>query len=234
MSYILDALRRAESERARETVPGLHEPQAALAPLHEREAPARAPWLWMAAGAALVLLAGLAWSLLARTPAPASATPAAAAQPAAPVAQPAAPRVLAPPPPAVAASAPLAVAPAPSLAPPAARVVAAPPPVEAPRPVSVETSPVPSPTPAPAPAQASAEDAPAPTLAQLPDDLRRALPPLRFEGTVYSEVPANRMLMVNGQLLHEGEAIGHDLTVERIKPKTAVLRFRGQRFELTR
>jgi general secretion pathway protein B len=83
-----------------------------------------------------------------------------------------------------------------------------------------------------APTNASEERAPA--LAELPDELRRALPALHFDGAVYSDKPANRILMVNGQLLHEGESITPELSIERINPKGAVLSFRGHRFELTR
>ena len=39
----------------------------------------------------------------------------------------------------------------------------------------------------------------APALAELPDEVRRALPPMRFEGTVYSDTASSRMLMINGQ-----------------------------------
>ena len=73
-----------------------------------------------------------------------------------------------------------------------------------------------------------------PALAELPDELRRALPTLHFDGAVYSDKPANRILMVNGQLLHEGEAITPELAIEKIGPKSPVLSFRGNRFEFSR
>ena len=99
-------------------------------------------------------------------------------------------------------------------------------------------APTPSPAPSPAPAAAAAPvragEERAPGLAELPDELRRALPALHFDGAVYSDKPANRILMVNGQLLHEGESITPELSIERINPKGAVLSFRGHRFELTR
>ena len=101
-------------------------------------------------------------------------------------------------------------------------------------------------TPKPAPAAATASAAsPAPaaaatptaptrvgSLAELPADARRGLPPLAFGGSIYSNTPANRLLIVNGQLMHEGDSLGPDTTLEQIKPKAAVLNIRGQRFEI--
>ena len=108
----------------------------------------------------------------------------------------------------------------------------------------------PAPAPAPAPASASAvvelparTPAPAPVshaedrvpgLTELPDEIRHALPALHFDGAVYSDKPSSRILMVNGQLLHEGEAISPELTIEKIGAKGAVLNFHGTRFEFSR
>lgn len=85
-----------------------------------------------------------------------------------------------------------------------------------------------------APASVAPEEGALPGLAELPEDIRRALPPMRFEGTVYSDTASSRMLMINGQLLHEGESFNADIRVERIKPRSAVLSYRGQRFEFSR
>lgn len=206
MSYILDALRRAESERANEKVPGLYD-QAAAPLLPVDRSRAQTPWLWGLAGATIVLAAALAWLVLRPSP----SAPAA----------PAAPGLAA------------ALAPAPVRAqtpPPAPR--------PAPRPAPVAARPAPASAPSPAPAVAvapvSTSEEHTPALAELPDELRRALPALHFDGAVYSDKPANRILMVNGQLLHEGESITPELSIERISQKGAVLSFRGHRFELTR
>ena len=61
---------------------------------------------------------------------------------------------------------------------------------------------------------------------------RAGLPALAFGGSIYSNTPANRLLIVNGQLLHEGEALGPGVTLEQIRPKAAVINIRGQRFEV--
>ena len=69
-----------------------------------------------------------------------------------------------------------------------------------------------------------------PDLKDLPDALRRELPALAIAGASYSENPANRMLIVNGQVFHEGDRIAPDHVLEQIRLKSAVLRFRGVRY----
>jgi general secretion pathway protein B len=66
---------------------------------------------------------------------------------------------------------------------------------------------------------------------ELPDAIRAELPPLTIGGSIYSENPANRMLIVNGQLFHEGDKLAPDLFVEQIKLKAAVLRYKGYRYQ---
>ena len=83
MSLILDAQRRADSQREREggAVPGLHAQQVAVAPLPRQAA--MPPWLWVVAVAVAGLLVGLGVWLVARGgPAQRIAAPA-VAQPAA-------------------------------------------------------------------------------------------------------------------------------------------------------
>ena len=74
--------------------------------------------------------------------------------------------------------------------------------------------------------------APLPRLAELPDDVRREVPTLAFGGSVYSELAAQRMVILNGQLLREGDSITNELAVEEIRQRSAVLRIKGRRFEL--
>ena len=70
------------------------------------------------------------------------------------------------------------------------------------------------------------------TLDELPPEVRRELPAIAVNGASYSENPAHRMLIVNGQVLHEGETAAPDLLLEEIRLKQAVFRFRGTRFAL--
>jgi len=212
MSYILDALRRAEAERERERghVPGLHS-QAGAVPAPEGDAPPAARGPWVAVGvAAGIAVAGLAgWSLFGRTPEPVVVqvpVPVPVAKPE--VVAPAPPKTMFPP-------APLPPEPAP-----------------APPPVAVKPAPAPPP-PAPAPAPAPAPDRVVP-LAQLPDDVKRQIPPLAIGGAIYSERPADRLLIVGGQLLKEGDTAGPGVVVEQIRAKSAVLRWQDRvRYEVT-
>lgn len=224
MSYILDALRRADSERERGGVPGLHTQPMPENTEDEGDTPSRGlrPWHWVAIGLAIGLAAMLAW----QAAGPESAAPElrAPASPPAPVTMATAPPATAPAPtPAVAPS--IAPSVTPTTGP--AVVPAAPPAIA---PMRHATA-----TPASAAAKAHTE-APPPTrvnsLAELPADVRGALPPLAFGGSIYSGTPANRLLIVNGQLMHEGDALGGNVTLEQIKPKAAVLNIRGQRYEV--
>lgn len=71
-----------------------------------------------------------------------------------------------------------------------------------------------------------------PTLAELPPDLRRLVPPLAMGGSVYSAQPSARIVIVNGQVFQEGQTLAPDLQLEQIRPKSAVFSIRGQRFEM--
>lgn len=209
MSYILDALRRAEADRERERsqVPGLH--TQPMAGSEAAPAAGRRRWLpW--AGAALLLLAGLGvgswWAgspheATAPPPQPLPAPPATTA----PVPAPMAPPVVSAPMPQAAASA------SPYLPSPPPPVVAA------------------AATPTPA-APAPVAEAPIPKLSDLPEPTRRELPRLVIGGSVYSDDPASRLVIVNGEVLHEGARLGADLLLEQIGPHELVLRFRGQRY----
>ena len=217
MSYILDALRRADAEREAGTVPGLH----TLGSARDGEGPSARrtpPWAWLGVLLAGVLAVTLAWVLLGRdTPAE---VPATAALPAAPPA----------PPPPIAAAAP---APVPATA--AAPTIAA-------TPKAPQRSAVPAHAPAPsahataaqaATAASGPNSAPVLALKDLPDDVRRALPALSLGGSIYSDSAANRFLIVNGQLFHENDALTSELTLRQIKLKSAVLEFRGYRYEIS-
>jgi general secretion pathway protein B len=295
MSFILDALRRAETERARGSVPGLEARALPLAGDDEpsRAVPTRGPWIvaGLAAGALVLGLAG--WWL---NRAPADTATMASTAPSATPAPPASPGTLAPPaPPAPAAPfLPPAIpaSPAPTLPlPPAAPQRAATPTVPrqgaptavahaAPLPgggrVAVEPSRQPAqPPPAasvPRGATASALASPAASLAsspagapaasaataatasssattattapgatdgravpltQLSPQQRAELPPMAIGGAIYSESPASRFILVNGQVVREGDLAAPGVTLEHIGPRSAVIRWRGLRIEIS-
>jgi general secretion pathway protein B len=217
MSYILDALRRADAERERGEVPGLHTQQFGVLP-DDDEAPRR-PRLLIAAIAVLVLAlaAVLAWNFLGGGEA---APKTVVVQ--APVALPTMPVTLAPVLPPVATQAPI-VAPTPSRpATGAARGTVAP---RTPSKPQVRKE-----APAELPA-ASASDRIF-TQAELPEAIRRELPKIAFGGASYSGDKASRMVILNGQVFHEGDTVAAGLVLKQVKQKGAVLAYKGYRYEI--
>ena len=249
MSYILDALRRADAERERGSVPSLH--AQSVQTMGSDEAPPRKgkPMVWVVAGLSLALIASIAWQFMGRdaprdTPRDAAdvnlAQGPSAGQGTPPSVQPQ-PALLAVP-----------SSPKPPVRSELPPVPAAPPPAPAPAPAPA-TSPVPNTsTPATKPANpatagtsatsrtAAATPAPAasanvriPTQDELPEDIRRQLPKFAVGGSIYSSSPASRFLILNGQIFHENDKVMPELVLEEIKLKAAVLRFRNQRFSIS-
>ena len=223
MSYILEALKKADADRERHRVPDLHAQPDPLADRERLRSRSRGVWAGMAL--LVVLGAGLAWWALTPGARPATTAGTTAAAPATRPGVPDAPRPADPPP---------APAPAPALSAAVIAVQIAPPvmprpvadPVKAPATSAVVTAP---PT---AVAPASAAAARVPTLAELPADIRSQLPALNVGGSMYSSSASVRMLILSGQVFREGDSPAPGLTVVQIGPKSSVLAFRGQRFEL--
>lgn len=235
MSYILDALRKADAQRERDPARGIHAQSVTALPSDRY--PERASRLgWLGAGVAGAALLAVALWWLSRPDARVVEAPALSPAPtSAPVV------AVAPPPPAAAASGVATPAPAAEVL-PAAPPMRAPPPVPPAPPVS-PVSPAPSVSTAPtAPAvvdparSAPTQPAPAPagdrllSIADLPADVQRDLPKLTITGGVYSADPATRLLIVNGQVLNEGTEAAPGVVLTQIRPKTAVLTFRGWRY----
>jgi len=227
MSYILDALRRAdaERERGRGAVPGLHSanlaPAAGDAPLTPPPAAGRGLALAVVALGLLALLAAVWWLGRASAPAPQGAVPAppapaVSAAPPAPVPVLSSPTVVVAPPPAPAA--PRADAATSGGAAPASTDASA---------AAVAASPVPPPRPAAAPEPSR----PVP-LARLTPEQRQAFPALSLGGSVWSDSPGNRFVIANGQVVREGEGAAPGVTVERIEPRAVIVRWRDLRVEL--
>jgi general secretion pathway protein B len=218
MSYILDALKKADAERERRGVPGLHAQAAGLAGEERR---AGGVLRWVAVAGALLFVAALAWWWFgARGDAPATSA-------------------LPPPPAAVPAPQPTVaqapVVPPPMLQAPAAQEpsagTAAPPIVVVPKAPPAPVA-VPVPTPAPAAAASAVRSERVATLAELSPELRRQLPPLAVSGAMYAPQPSARLVFINGQVFREGDALTEGLVLERIGPKSSTLSLRGTRFEL--
>ncbi|RZJ08433.1 MAG: hypothetical protein EOP39_13840 [Rubrivivax sp.] len=96
----------------------------------------------------------------------------------------------------------------------------------APPPVAVAAPPPPPPAQAAAPVQ----EVRIPRLAELPESTRRELPALAISGSVYSEDPAGRFVIINGEVQREGARLAADLVLEKIGARELVLRFKGQRY----
>ncbi|MBI5927213.1 MAG: general secretion pathway protein GspB [Aquabacterium sp.] len=236
MSYILDALKKADAERERGTVPGLH--SQPLGQIEDDDAGGRkavAPAVWLGAGVGLCLIAVLSWQLLMREPAPQAAAPMPVPEMATAPVSPVPPNLTGnavpyPPPPAPPSTEPEVVARVPVAQP--VREPATPPP-QVPAPAAA-----PAPTPARTTSNASATatapqaNARVPSINELPEDVRRDLPQLVIGGAMYSETPSSRMLIINSQVFHEGDQPYQGLLLEEIRLKSAVFKYRGYRYAI--
>lgn len=236
MSYVLEALKKADAERERErgAVPDIHA-QPALLNAGEPVGRRRPAWTWAALAMALGATVAVTWYLAspaprieAEPPAGASATrPVTAFVP--PTAAPnAAPNVAAPAAAAVPA-APLAAVPSPAARPVAPARKAAPAPA-APK----QAAPALARKAVAAAPAGSAPDAPAERIYardQLPDNVQQQLPQVTISGSMYSEEPSSRMLIINGRVLREGDRVTPDLTLQQIRLKAAVFLYKTYRYE---
>jgi general secretion pathway protein B len=103
----------------------------------------------------------------------------------------------------------------------------------APAPPVAATAPAPSrPAPAPAPVVKAAPEDSLPFLQQLPDAQQRDIPRVTFGGYMYSANAADRLLIVDKALRHEGEEVAPGLVLEKLLPKAAVMNFRGIRYRV--
>ena len=241
MSYILDALRRAEAERERGAVPGLQSQQHAIADDDAVAAPRSRGLLWAVVALTIALVAVIAWNVFGGAGAPPRPIAEGSVAPA-PAPVPPAPLATAPP-----VAAHEVAAPAPPVATPAAL---------APQAAGTASAAVATATPSVArkhvePKRTAHHVAPSSkgvaraetadtlagepriyTQAELPEDVRRDLPKIVIGGSSYSGDAASRMLMINGQIFHEGDQLGHGLVLERIQLKSAILAYKGYRYEV--
>jgi general secretion pathway protein B len=258
MSYILDALKKAESERNLGAVPTLHATASNNARPVEGQASWRKalPWLLVLLMAGILLLALLwlhPWSKAtdkgtdqaaissASTPsgesvaaiapnvnAPNHAPPLVQA-PAQPIVQP----ILRP-----AASTPQAVKPIPA---PVVATSKTEKPVQpsakkpnAEAPPAGQSPPAATAAPQPPPQDAAKlEEEKIGTVQDLPPNIQRELPQVSVNGYIYAKNPLDRSVLINKRLLHEGDTIAPDLLLEKMTPKGAILNFKGYRYRIS-
>jgi general secretion pathway protein B len=106
----------------------------------------------------------------------------------------------------------------------------APPPATEKRPVPVTSSPSAQP-------KARVENKPAAQgrvvrLNDLPPSVRGALPDFNVTGHAYSPDPRSRVTRINDQILQEGQALRPGLKVDEITPDGIVLSYQGHRFNI--
>jgi general secretion pathway protein B len=207
MSYILEALKKAQAERQLGGTPTL-DALPVHPPLIAGSRRALTPATF---GVLVVAVIALAAALTMQWWRPSAPTPTAAA----PVSVPA--------PAPVAVAAPAVVASTPPL-------VVAPP--SAPAKEIVKPAPVPAAPekPAPPPVVARPAEESLPTLRELPENVRAAIPQLSFGGYMYSNNPSDRLILVDKVLRHEGEEVAPGLVLEKLLPKAAQMNYRGTRY----
>ena len=233
MSFILDALKKSEVERQRQSVPGLMD-----TPVVARRS--RLPVWAVAIGVLLAINLLVLTVVLMRRGAPAA--PAAAAASAFPSAS---ARTAAPPEAASGAAAhfsPLDAAPvyAPEIPVTAADSPAAPAAQSAPlaglgtrTPAAAKAARRTDPVLSDADANADTEEV-LPTINETSLTGAQALPELHLDVHVYATNPADRFVYINMRKYHEGGALQEGPTIERIRRNGVVLNYQGLRFLLPR
>jgi general secretion pathway protein B len=215
MSFILDALKKSEIERQRQSVPGLMDSRTA-------QRRGRLPLWAIALGVLLAInLILLAFALLRKNPPPAPAARAADSV--------IAPKVDAPPPAAPHFS-PLDAAPVyapeiPVAAPvaiPGTTVSAAPRRIHHPDPVLNEPG-----------ADEQIEEL-LPSMSEVSLTGPQALPELHLDVHVYATKPSERFVYINMRKYHEGATLQEGPALERIRRDGVVLNYQGLRFVLPR
>ena len=233
MSYILDALRKSDQQRRRNAAPPLLlEPAAAEPP--------KQPALVVYGLFALALLgAGVAigwlrpWQSEPTPQLPPASTPRLPEPRQIPVPQ-AAPAPAPAPQLQAQQVAPAMTGGAPAAGPaPATAVIE---PMHAPPKVaSKAAAPVPAPVPREAASGGSRPGAAAPaapvmTMAELPLAIQQKLRPMSISVHAYSGKAADRLVGVNGRLLHEGDSVAPGLALEQITPDGMILSYKGYTF----
>ena len=241
MSLILEALKKAQRDRARHQAPEAMLPRDAT----PRKSRPMASWAVIAGAVLLFASGGVVtwWWGRAAAPLPAPASPVEISRPApTPEVSEQAPKpALVPPPPSIRPTPPakprppgpsgtgdMAGPPAASASvrrPPAAAPSAAlvPPPRESATPASVQSAPAPLATAVPVPRAEPKPASPAsPSLAEV-------IPTLTLNALIYSEVKKERIVYIDGRRYAEGQRVNGLYLLEEITPQGVLLSYQGER-----
>lgn len=224
MSYILEALKKAQAERAHGAVPGVDaQPVPTIAA--RASFPMRA---WMTV-LLVLLIAGVILYWQDPWGRPGRESP--------PVVTQAPATIDVPAPAADTSAAPEATAPAGT----ASKAVPASPPAPSPAAEPAPAKPLrklgerlpgelaasaPSPAPTPAPERIA-------LLQELPPQIQREIPTLAINGYIYASNPADRSVLINNRLRREGDSLGEGFVLEKLLPREMVLNYRGYRYRIS-
>ena len=243
MSYILEALKKAQAERQLGNSPTLHAPTLQSVERSAAGGRLKKPLLLLIVVMGVAIVALLAMLLKpAAAPADVPAVPDLAVAPApagppAPAATVAAAQGPLPAPAQVAADGPVPLpAPVAALPPPVATLTPLPrkhaDPQTAPAaPVSAANASATNPAAAPAKPAAAFEE-PVQNLRDLPEPIQRSIPQVAVGGYIYSKNPSDRLLLIDKVLRREGDEVAPGLKLEKLNPKEAVFNFKGYRYRV--
>lgn len=236
MSYILDALKKSERERTAAAAPDTHHVLATESARRRRRLPF---WLAIIVVVNALVLSALWWHLQPTPPQPNATREGLSAMPSTASASPTArargdaasqPGHSDGPSPSSDAAAALGTrAPADSAGSGAAEALSK---AAA---DGLATAATPSPEDAPAkPNQQPVKIAsgPLPLLRDMPDEFRRAVPPVHLDVHVYADDPADRFVLVGLKRYHEGDRMQSGIRLEKITPDGMVLSYQGTRFRV--
>jgi general secretion pathway protein B len=236
MSYILDALKKAETERnpdASVNARTMPEMSAFIPPPAQIRAPRNTPWLWPGMTAVAIAIAALAWlkpwqqqsAQVAAAPLPPAPAVAAQAPPAPPPLAAAPAETTAPPPRVAKADTPPAAKSESRKAAPAKQAAE-----KRPAKSQASSGPVPAKQAKPEPAAPPGNDARIASVQELPVHIQTEIPRLAVTGYIYSPNKAERTVLINGRLLREGEQVAPGLVLEQLTQSGMVLSYKGYRY----
>ncbi|TNF53167.1 hypothetical protein EP227_06300 [bacterium] len=70
------------------------------------------------------------------------------------------------------------------------------------------------------------------TVYELPESVRENIPTISISGHIYSNIPASRIVNINGQIAREGDTVSDRLKVVEITPSGVILSYEGYRFHM--